>query len=83
MSLVFDAVKTVQGKDTTKTQEGTQKRRINACERCPFFNKKYRTCGSPVTGEKKIWGKEEVKLCGCFMDDKTTYEAESCPIGKW
>lgn len=27
--------------------------------------------------------KTNCKLCGCFVDAKTNYKAESCPVKKW
>jgi len=27
--------------------------------------------------------KKKVRLCGCYVKEKTKYSFESCPIGKW
>ncbi|QDP57729.1 MAG: hypothetical protein Unbinned6486contig1001_44 [Prokaryotic dsDNA virus sp.] len=53
--------------------------RIAICESCKHFRKTTRTCGTPVKGNKI--GKK--RLCGCFMDIKTTLKFASCPMNKW
>jgi len=53
--------------------------RIAICEACKHFRKKTRTCGTPVVGNK-VGNK---RLCGCFMDIKSTLKFAHCPLGKW
>tara|TARA_R110000803_G_scaffold162587_3_gene226222 strand:- start:770 stop:1171 length:402 start_codon:yes stop_codon:yes gene_type:complete len=55
------------------------KDRIAICESCNHFRKRTRTCGTPIKGNK-IGSK---RLCGCFMDIKTTLKFASCPMDKW
>lgn len=54
-------------------------KRIKICEACKHFRKRTRTCGTPVKGNK-IGDK---RLCGCFMDIKSTLKFANCPLGKW
>ena len=54
-------------------------KRINICESCKHFRKRTRTCGTPIVGNQ-IGSK---RLCGCFMDVKTTLKFATCPLGKW
>lgn len=55
------------------------KDRLSICENCKHFRKGTRTCGTPIKGNK-IGNK---KLCGCFMDIKTTLKFARCPLNKW
>ena len=55
------------------------KQRIEICEACKHFRKRTRTCGTPIKGNK-IGDK---RLCGCFMDIKTTLRFSKCPLNKW
>ena len=41
--------------------------RINICKSCEYFNIKFVKCN----------------YCGCFLDIKTSWATESCPLGKW
>ena len=55
------------------------KDRMAICESCNHFRKRTRTCGTPIKGNK-VGSK---RLCGCFMDIKSTLQFASCPLGKW
>lgn len=54
----------VQPKQLSLDEEA---RRLETCERCPFFDPTYRKC----TG------------CDCFVDLKTSIGSEKCPKGYW
>lgn len=51
-----------------KNLTDTQKQeRLNICESCDSMNKDNKTCNE----------------CGCYLDIKTGWATESCPLGKW
>jgi len=41
--------------------------RLNICKTCDFFN--------PII--------DQCKYCGCFLQIKTSWASEKCPIDKW
>lgn len=43
------------------------KKRVEICEQCPRFDCQSRRC----------------RECGCFVDQKSKYQSEQCPIGRW
>lgn len=47
--------------------EEKKNERLNICKSCDFFNDKIDQC----------------KLCGCFLQVKTSWASEKCPIDKW
>ena len=53
------------------------------CDKCKYFKKKSKTCGTPIVGNKVTYRKKEYKLCGCFMDLKARLLYSRCPLGKW
>jgi hypothetical protein len=53
------------------------------CDKCKYFKKKTKTCGTPIVGDKVTYRKKEYKLCGCFMDIKARLLYSRCPLGKW
>jgi len=55
------------------------KARLDICEACKHFRKTTRTCGTAIKGNK-VGSK---RLCGCFMDIKTTLKFATCPMSKW
>jgi hypothetical protein len=83
MSLLFDIVKGVQGKPITKVSPEIQALRIRTCEGCPFMNLKSRSCGTYLMGGTVDYMGQKMELCGCNLDDKTTYEDDGCPLYKW
>lgn len=50
-----------------RSEEEVKSERLAICEKCEFFRQQSRTC----------------KLCGCFMDLKTTLAKAKCPDGRW
>ena len=67
-----------------------QQERLNICKSCKFFNSKFKTCGTPIVGNKVdpeennvTYYKAKIKLCGCFMEVKTQFRFASCPANKW
>lgn len=50
-----------------KSPEKVKEERLAICEKCPYFRKQFRSC----------------KLCGCFMDLKTTLKKAKCPDNRW
>lgn len=85
MSLLFDIVKTAQGKSTEKAPIDLQERRLNTCEYCPFlvWGKRTRSCGKYMRGGTVQYKGRNMELCGCDVDDKVTYLNDGCPLGKW
>lgn len=87
MSLLIDVVKKYQGKGIEKVSPSVQKQRISICESCPFMqvNKLtgIRSCGGFLTGGTVDCNGEKKELCGCNVDDKTTYKDDGCPLRKW
>ena len=59
------------------------KDRMLICEACKYFKKNTRTCGTPIKGNTITYKKKKHKLCGCFMDIKSTLKFAHCPLGKW
>jgi len=57
--------------------------RMSICEGCKHFRKGSRTCGTPIKGNNIKVNKKPYKLCGCFMDIKTTLRFARCPLDKW
>ena len=47
--------------------DNQKKERLNICESCDKINKENKTCSE----------------CGCYLDIKTGWATESCPLGKW
>ena len=47
--------------------EEVRQERIRLCESCEHFQGKTRQCG----------------ICRCFLDLKTRFSTEECPIGRW
>lgn len=47
--------------------EEKKEERLNICRSCNFFNDTVYQC----------------KLCGCFLQIKTSWASEKCPINKW
>lgn len=43
------------------------KERLSTCQKCPEYDMVIHKC----------------KECGCFMDIKTMFPSEECPLGKW
>lgn len=67
-----------------------QRERLNTCKSCKFFNTTFKTCGTPIVGNKVdpeennvTYYKAKIKLCGCFMEVKTKFRFASCPANKW
>jgi hypothetical protein len=50
-----------------KVSPSAQLIRYNTCVQCPYFRNLTQQC----------------KKCGCFVNLKTWWKSESCPIGKW
>ena len=84
MSLLIDVTKKIQGKSIEKISIEEIEKRINTCEYCPHLSwGKIRSCGKLLRGGKVIHNDEEMKLCGCNIDDKVKYKNDKCPLGKW
>ena len=65
------------------TSKTLAKDRIAICESCKHFKKRSRTCGTPIKGNTITINKVKHKLCGCFMDIKSTLKFAHCPLNKW
>lgn len=50
-----------------KAEDGIVSSRMNTCEACEYFDSSSKRCNH----------------CGCFLEIKTTWASERCPIGKW
>jgi hypothetical protein len=50
-----------------KVKEEVRQSRLQKCNNCPNLFKPTRNC----------------KICICWVDWKTKYEEQFCPIGKW
>lgn len=50
-----------------RSEDELKSYRLSICETCPHFKPKVRKC----------------RLCGCFMDLKTTLAKAKCPDGRW
>lgn len=44
-----------------------QQQRMTVCKVCEYYHEEQVRC----------------KECGCFLEDKTSYSAAVCPVGKW
>jgi len=83
MSILFDAIKTVQNKPIDKVSETLKNERLSKCESCPFMNKKTRSCGTLFMGGTIVHNGAVKELCGCRIDDKITYKDDACPLNNW
>ena len=70
--LIDTVYKVAKGKEATKVSENTRNLRLATCRTCILPN-----------GKKGMLPTGNCKKCGCFVDLKTEYAEESCPIGKW
>ena len=50
-----------------RVSQEQKQERLNICESCDKMNKDNKTCNE----------------CGCYLDIKTGWATESCPLGKW
>lgn len=50
-----------------RSEEEVRAERLAICEKCEFFRQTFRSC----------------KLCGCYMDLKTTLGNAKCPDDRW
>lgn len=67
MSAFFDLFQAARGKSTQKVDDHLRMKRLQACNGCPSLLRATGNC----------------KICGCFVNEKTKYAAESCPLKKW
>lgn len=83
MSLLFDVVKSFQGKDIDKSDADLYSKRVSICNNCPFQDWKTRSCGKLFVGGTVDYNGEKKKLCGCRILDKAQYKHDHCPLYKW
>ena len=55
------------GSGFKNASEEEQKRRLDICHGCEFFDKSQNRCSK----------------CSCYLSWKTVLESSECPIGKW
>jgi hypothetical protein len=72
MGVIDILYKNLSGKDPEHVHPIIKAKRIAHCK----GNKYKKKCDELVFGTN-------CKLCGCFVDFKTDYKAESCPIKRW
>lgn len=70
--LVDVIYKTLKRKEPTKVSENVRNVRLAKCRTCVLSD-----------GKKGLLPTGNCRECGCFVDLKTEYAEESCPIGKW
>jgi|GEM_PF-2769691 len=84
MSLLIDIVKIAQLKPIKKCSPELAKERVSICEGCPHMKDgSPRSCGKFLKGGLVKHEGKEIELCGCDIDDKSTYKDDGCPLGKW
>ena len=54
---------------TEHVTEAQQRARLEICATCPRKGRRF--------------GKDNCKVCGCFLYPKTLLKAERCPLAKW
>ena len=67
---ILDAVKELAGKiftDGIKVAPEVTRKRLRICKGCPHLFQRTGNC----------------KKCGCFVEEKTKYQDQKCPVGKW
>jgi len=72
-------------KSNNKVSKEIQQERISICESCPAFNEVHRTCGKPIIGGYAYSTilQKRIRLCGCYLDEKTKFISEFCPASRW
>jgi len=63
---------TLSGNDAEKVSENVRNLRLAKCKTCVTEN-----------GKKMVLPTGNCRECGCFVNLKTEYAEESCPLGKW
>ena len=66
-----------------KVSDELKAKRKAICNKCPYRKELTNTCGIPIIGGVIIHNGLEVKLCGCFINEKTKYAIASCDIENW
>lgn len=70
---IFDAVyRGLSGNSDEKVSAETQELRLAKCRAC-----------KTAKGNPMVLPTGNCRKCGCFVELKTEYLAESCPIGNW
>lgn len=64
---LYRAVKGLFSVKPTFVTEEVACKRLEVCEKCPFFISEYRQCD----------------VCSCFVDLKAQLSTETCPEGRW
>lgn len=64
---IYKQIQDVAESSGLKVSDEIQKERFDICLACPKLYHPTRSC----------------KLCGCFMQVKTYFATQECPIGKW
>ncbi len=89
MSILIDVVKFATAKPTNKVAPQVKQSRLSICEVCPFMHTAslagvtVRSCGKYLGGGTVEHKGGVYELCGCDVDDKTSYKYDACPLGKW
>jgi hypothetical protein len=63
---------TLSGKESEKVPENIRNIRLATCKNCITED-----------GKKMVLPTGNCRTCGCFVNLKTEYADESCPLGKW
>jgi hypothetical protein len=73
-----------KGNSAEKVPESVRNMRIATCRTCVLPEGSKKVTGlTAKEGEKGLMKTGNCKMCGCFINLKTEYKEESCPIGKW
>lgn len=63
----LDVIKNAMGSNTLFVSDEIREQRLETCRGCEWYDEKQVRC----------------KHCGCFLNEKTKFSLDSCPIGKW
>lgn len=82
--LFFDLFVAVKNGNYEKVEPEVQKQRVMTCAGCTLKAGLEKINGKlSIEGEKGIFDSGNCKICGCFVNEKTKYKDESCPLNKW
>lgn len=70
--LIDKIYSTLSGNNADKVSDKIKHRRLAICRNC-----------KTKSGKKMVLSTGNCRKCGCFVNLKTEYKSESCPIGKW
>jgi hypothetical protein len=65
--MLIESVKNYIMSGFSNVSDNIKANRLNTCKSCEHFNQSLHQC----------------KLCGCFLQIKTSWATEKCPIDKW